>query len=136
VDPVVEAGEHVGEGGADGDGVGFEHAYGVQRTTRARSGRSRTWAAGAKLLYSRWVQVHPQKFQKSVIVFNFSPYMHHLHFIFMHPQGRCTPFMFALASPLMGSGTAVPPATLHLEEVCVQAVPDQCHKECVRGQGE
>lgn len=56
--------------------------------------------AGAKLLCSQWVQVHPLKFQKSIIVFNFSPYKHHPHLILMNPQGRCTPFIFALASPL------------------------------------
>ena len=60
----------------------------------------RSSSSGAKLLCSRWMQVHPLKFQKSIIMFNFSPYMHHPHLILMHPQGRCTPFMFALASPL------------------------------------
>jgi hypothetical protein len=35
--------------------------------------------------------------------------------------------------PDMGSGTTIPPAALQLEVVCVQTVPDQRHKECVRG---
>jgi hypothetical protein len=36
--------------------------------------------------------------------------------------------------PDLDSGTAVPPAALLPEVVCVQAVLDQRHKECVRGQ--
>jgi hypothetical protein len=44
-----------------------------------------------------------------------------------------TPCMFWM-KPDLDSGTAVPPAALLPEVVCVQAVLDQRHKECVRGQ--
>jgi hypothetical protein len=45
------------------------------------------------------MHMHPTKIhQKSVMIVKFSAYMHHPHIIPMHPQGRCTPHIFALAT--------------------------------------
>lgn len=58
------------------------------------------FASGAKLHVSSWMHMHPPKIQNLVIIVKFSPYMHHPYLILMHPQGSCTPNIFALASPL------------------------------------
>jgi hypothetical protein len=57
-------------------------------------------STGVKLLSSWWVHMHPPKFKKSVIAIKISPYKHPPYIIYMHPQERCTSFIFALASQL------------------------------------
>jgi len=83
-------------------------------------------------IYKYRVRVHPQKYKKSKIMINFSPYSHpYDNFFFLHPQGKCTPLAFALAPPL-----ATVPLCMDGAEVrgfFRSACEDLFHKHSARG---